>query len=147
MTVRLMLDTNTCSFIMRGVPQVLARLKAADAEGAVFLISAITYSELRDGALGVKATGKHVAMVEAFVERVDEVAPWDRAAVDHTALIRATLRRQGTPISPNDSAIAGHALSLGITLVANNTREFSRVAGLVLEDWATPADIPAPFPT
>ena len=45
------------------------------------------------------------------------------------------LRQAGTPIGPNDTAIAGHAISAGAILVTNNVREFERVPGLVLEDW------------
>ncbi|HAU8264853.1 TPA: type II toxin-antitoxin system VapC family toxin [Kluyvera intermedia] len=41
----------------------------------------------------------------------------------------------GTPIGPNDTAIAGHAIAAGVVLVTNNTREFERVPGLILEDW------------
>ena len=67
--------------------------------------------------------------------RLDGILPWDVAAVDHTALIRRELADLGTPIGANDTAIAGHARSLGLILVTNNTREFSRVAGLRLEDW------------
>ncbi|MHC9358681.1 PIN domain-containing protein, partial [Enterobacter ludwigii] len=48
---------------------------------------------------------------------------------------RVALRLAGTPIGPNDTAIAGHAIAAGAILVTNNTREFERVPGLVLEDW------------
>jgi len=73
--------------------------------------------------------------VDEFVKRLDSVLPWDKAAVDATASIRKVLAFAGTPISPNDAAIAGHALSTGAILVTNNTREFQRVQGLVFEDW------------
>ncbi len=59
----------------------------------------------------------------------------DRAAVDATTEIKVALRMAGTPIGPNDTAIAGHAIAAGAVLVTNNTREFERVPGLVLEDW------------
>ncbi len=132
-----MLDTNMCSFIMRGVPPVVERLMAVVGGGSRLVISAIVYSELRDGALGVKASAKHVQMVDDFVRRLDGILPWDAAAVEQTALIRARLRQQGSPIGPNDSAIAGHALSAGAVLATNNVRELARVPDLVLEDWAT----------
>ncbi|EKT0390563.1 VapC toxin family PIN domain ribonuclease, partial [Klebsiella pneumoniae] len=57
------------------------------------------------------------------------------AAVDATTDIRVALRFAGTPIGPNDTAIAGHAIAAGAVLVTNNVREFERVPGLVLEDW------------
>lgn len=55
--------------------------------------------------------------------------------MDATTDIKAALAAAGTPIGPNDTAIAGHAIAAGAVLVTNNTREFERVPGLVLEDW------------
>ncbi|WP_370641019.1 MULTISPECIES: PIN domain-containing protein [unclassified Pantoea] len=78
------------------------------------VVSAITYSEMR----------------------FDAILPWDRNAVDATTDLRVALRLAGTPIGPNDTAIAGHAIATGAILVTNNTREFERVPGLALEDWA-----------
>ncbi|MFV9372582.1 VapC toxin family PIN domain ribonuclease, partial [Raoultella ornithinolytica] len=56
-------------------------------------------------------------------------------AVDATTDIRVALRLAGTPIGPNDTAIAGHAIAASAVLVTNNVREFARVPGLMLEDW------------
>jgi tRNA(fMet)-specific endonuclease VapC len=78
-------------------------------------------------------------MVDAFIQRLDAILSWDAAAVDQTTQIRTALARLGTPIGNNDAAIAGHALAAGCVLVTNNTREFARVPGLVLEDWTQPA--------
>lgn len=66
---------------------------------------------------------------------MDAVLPWDRAAVDATKQIKVALRLAGTPIGPNDTAIAGHAIAAGAVLVTNNTGEFERVPSLTLEDW------------
>lgn len=132
-----MLDTNICSFIMRERPPlVLERLEQCIVAQGIIVVSAITYSEMRFGTIGPKASPRHAAMVDAFVQRLDGVLPWDASAVDETARIRAELGRLGTPIGHNDAAIAGHAIAAGCVLVTNNTREFSRVAGLRLEDWA-----------
>ncbi|MGE6459265.1 PIN domain-containing protein [Klebsiella quasipneumoniae] len=87
------------------------------------------------GATGPKASPRHVELVDAFCARLDAILPWDRAAVDATTEIKVALRMAGTPIGPNDTAIAGHAIAAGAVLVTNNTREFERVPGLVLEDW------------
>ncbi|EGG1053185.1 type II toxin-antitoxin system VapC family toxin [Escherichia coli] len=122
-----MLDTNICSFIMREQPEaVLKNLEQAVLRGHRIVVSAITYSEMRFGATGPKASPRHV----------HAILPWDRAAVDATTEVKVALRLAGTPIGPNDTAIAGHAIATGAILVTNNVREFERVPGLVLEDWA-----------
>jgi len=131
-----MLDTCICSFIMREQPEdVIRRLEQAVLRNHRIVVSAITYAEMRFGAIGKKASPRHGQLVDEFCARLDAIVPWDRAAVDATAVIKATLSAAGTPIGPNDTAIAGHAIAAGVILVTNNTREFSRVPGLVLEDW------------
>jgi tRNA(fMet)-specific endonuclease VapC len=132
---RYMLDTNICSLAMRAHEGVYQRLSQCQTDGDLTLISALVYSELRDGVLNPKASPKLGPLLEAFLERLDAVVPWDRDAADRTAAIRRSLRLAGTPIGLTDSAMAGHALALGATLVTNNTREFARVQGLALEDW------------
>jgi tRNA(fMet)-specific endonuclease VapC len=131
-----MLDTNICSFVMRERPiELLSRLQACvDAQERI-VVSAITYAEMRFGAVGKKASPKHAALVSAFVARLDGVLPWDAAAVDETTKIRVELAKLGTPVGDNDSAIAGHALSAGAVVVTNKVREFMRVPNLRYEDW------------
>lgn len=134
-----MLDTNICSFIMRERPEsVLRRLSQVVAKRHRVVVSAITYSELRFGAINPKASPRVVSMVDAFAQRLDAILPWDAQAVDETARLRVFLAAQGTPIGNNDAAIAGHALASGCVLVTNNSREFVRVPHLVIEDWARP---------
>ncbi len=132
-----MLDTNICSFIMREQPEaVIARLEQAVLRNHRIVVSAITYAEMRFGAIGKKASPRHALLVEAFCARLDAILSWDRAAVDATTIIKLELAALGTPIGPNDTAIAGHAIASNSILVTNNTREFERVKGLKLEDWA-----------
>ena len=131
-----MLDTNICSFIMREQPEaVIKRLEQAVLRNHRIVVSAITYAEMRFGTIGREASPRHGQLVGAFCARLDAVLPWDRAAVDATTAIKAALAAAGTPIGPNDTAIAGHAIAAGAILVTNNTREFERVPDLVLEDW------------
>lgn len=131
-----MLDTNICSFIMREQPEaVIRRLEQTVLHNHRIVVSAITYAEMRFGAIGKKASPRHVRLVDAFCSRLDAVLAWDRAAVDATTNIKAVLAAAGTPIGPNDTAIAGHAIAAGAILVTNNTREFERVTNLILEDW------------
>jgi tRNA(fMet)-specific endonuclease VapC len=132
-----MLDTNICSFIMREQPEaVIMRLEQAVLRNHRIVVSAITYAEMRFGAIGKKTSPRHALLVEAFCARLDAILSWDRAAVDATAEIKSELAASGTPIGPNDAAIAGHAVASGSILVTNNTREFAQVKGLKLEDWA-----------
>ena len=75
--------------------------------------------------------------VEQMVNAV-VLAPFDIAAAAEAARIRAALEATGKSIGPYDLLLAGHARCLGLTLVTNNTSEFSRVHGLSLENWQTP---------
>lgn len=136
MTKTYMLDTCICSFIMRERPEcVLRRLAFEVSQNNRIVISAITYAEMRYGQIGKKASPRHKTLVDEFVTRLDEVLPWDRNAVDATIEVKLSLTRTGLIIGDNDTAIAGHAIASGCTLVTNNLREFSRVEGLVYEDW------------
>jgi len=131
-----MLDTNICSFIMREQPEaVLMRLEQAVLRRDRIVVSAITYAEMRFGAIGKKASPRHAQLVEAFCARLDAILPWDRNAVDATTEIKAALTAAGNPIGPNDTAIAGHAIATSAILVTNNIKEFERVPGLTFEDW------------
>ncbi|QEU01861.1 type II toxin-antitoxin system VapC family toxin [Pseudomonas oryzihabitans] len=131
-----MLDTCICSFIMREHPAAVIRRLSAEVErGNRIVISAITYAEMRYGQIGKKASPKHKVLVDEFVRRLDAVIAWDLRAVDATVEVMRQLNAAGTPIGPNDTAIAGHAIAIGCTLVTNNVREFSRIPGLVYEDW------------
>ncbi|MQT13488.1 type II toxin-antitoxin system VapC family toxin [Rhizobiales bacterium Sp-1] len=137
MSVVYMLDTNICSFIMRERPTtVLEKLRDAVDRQDTIVISVITYYEMLLGTIGRQASPRHAALVEAFVARLSAVLPWDRAAAEDATRIRRDLASKGTPIGANDTMIAGHALAAGCVLVTNNMREFTRVVGLNVEDWA-----------
>ena len=131
-----MLDTNICSYIMRKHPiEVLDRLHSLAGKKHRIVISAITYSELRYGAIGKKASPKHNHIVDEFMQRVDSVIPWDKVSVEHSSDIKKHLSDRGTPISNNDIAIAGNAIANDCILVTNNSSEFSRIPELKLENW------------
>jgi tRNA(fMet)-specific endonuclease VapC len=138
MSMIYMLDTNICSFIMRErPPSVLDRLQQAVELQNSVAISVITYYEMLLGAIGKNASPRHARLIEAFVARLSAILPWDRVAAEEATRIRRDLSAKGTPIGGNDAMIAGHALAADCVLVTNNIREFSRVAGLHVEDWAT----------
>ena len=131
-----MLDTNICFFIMRERPLHLLKVLQAHVENKDrIVVSAITYAEMRFGAIGKKASPKHNIIVDEFMARIDSVLAWDQAAVEATTIVKKNLNDKGTPISANDTSIAGHAIASDCVLVTNNTREFKRVIGLHIEDW------------
>ena len=124
-----MLDTCICSYIMREQPEsVLRALQCEVSQMNQIVISAITYAEMRFGAIGKRASPKHNQMVDSFLVRLDGVLPWGREAVEATTRIKKMLGDAGTPIGVNDTAIAGHAIATGSILVTNNAREFERVS-------------------
>ena len=131
-----MLDTCICSFIMRERPEsVLERLALEVKNQNRIVISAVTYAEMRYGEIGKKASPKHAVLVNEFIRRLDAILPWDRHAVDATIVIKRQLTTTGSKIGENDMAIAGHAIAADCVLVTNNVGEFSRVDGLIYQDW------------
>jgi tRNA(fMet)-specific endonuclease VapC len=126
-----LLDTDTVSFALRGhggVAHEIARRRPSE-----LCVSAITLAELRFGAHRRRSRKIHAA-IDAFVSAV-QVAPFDDAAAEKFGAIGAALADAGVPIGQMDTLIAAHALSLGAILVTNNTKHFSKVAGLSLENW------------
>ena len=133
---RYMLDTDTCSYIMkRSVPAVLRRLQAVPVTD-VFM-SVITKSELLYGVEVSPRRAQDAGALAAFLPYV-EVLDFPDAAALHCAEIRADLKKRGALIGANDLLIAAHARCLGLTLVTNNTAEFERVKGLTTENWTQP---------
>jgi tRNA(fMet)-specific endonuclease VapC len=130
-----MLDTNICSFIIRGRSPTAEKRLVQLAPRHEIVISAIAHFELRKGAL-IRASAKLSKDISMFVERLAGVLPWDQEAAEEAARIHATLSTKGRLISLNDTMIAGHALATDSVLVTNNTHEFKRVRGLKIEDWA-----------
>lgn len=132
--MRYLLDTDTCIYVINHRPEsVLVQFLAHEEDGIG--ISSITASELY---FGVRKTGsaRNLAALERFLAPL-LVADYDLAAAQAYGQLRAQLERKGTPIGPFDMQIAAHALALGVTLVTNNLREFRRVPGLALENWAS----------
>jgi len=130
---RYMLDTDTCSSIMkRSNDAVLKRLQKVPVSDVC--ISVITKSELLFGVEVSRRRRQDEAALTAFLGYV-EVLDFPDVASLHYARIRAHLKRLGAMIGANDLFIAAHSRSLGLTLVTNNTREFGRVSKLAIENW------------
>ena len=134
---RYMLDTDTCSYIMkRSNDAVLKRLQQVPVGDVC--ISVIAKSELLFGVeLSPRRQQNEVAL-NAFLRYVEVLDFPDEASL-HYAKIRADLKTLGTMIGANDLFIAAHARSLGLMLVTNNTREFGRVRDLAIENWTLAA--------
>jgi len=126
-----MLDTDTVSFALRGVGAVATRL--AERKPSELCMSTVTLAELRFGA--AKRRSRRIERaIDSFVGGVD-VLPFDGAAADRFGIVATALAGGGVPIGQMDTLIAAHALSIGATLVTNNERHFSKVAGLKLDNW------------
>ena len=131
-----MLDTDTCSYIMkRSNEMVLTRLQAVPVTAVC--ISVITKSELLYGVEVSPRRTQDATALKAFLPHVEVLECPDDAAT-HSAQIRAALKNRGEMIGANDLFIAAHARSLGLRLVTNNTAEFGRVKGLTVENWTLP---------
>lgn len=125
------LDTNTLSYYMRGEGGVVERMQALTPRQII--LPAMVVYEVN---FGLRKAGRRTAL-EAFARMVQEAAvlDFDAESADHAARIRLHLEGKGTPISQADLLIAATARRHGCTLVTHNTREFSRVPDLRLEDW------------
>ncbi len=133
MTTRYMLDTDTCVYIARG-KQKKVQFRLAQVPFGAIAVSAATYGELAYGA--AKSKFSHLAeksLTDLLVNT--QILPIDDEVAAAYGKLRADLDRKGRIIGNNDLWIGAHALSLGLILVTNNTREFSRIEGLTLENW------------
>lgn len=130
--LRYMLDTNLCVRVLRDRPAGIRPRFNDNAEA--LSISTVVLMELLHGAAKSARPAENRRAVEDFAGRL-EVLPFDEAAADHAADIRADLERKGTPIGAYDLMIAGHARSRGLAIVTGNLGEFRRVEGLRCEDW------------
>jgi tRNA(fMet)-specific endonuclease VapC len=129
---RYMLDADTVSYALRGQGHVAARL--LEHQPSDICISAITLAELNFGA-NVKRSQKIRRAIRTFTKDV-AVVPFDEGSAERFGVVAAALSSRGQPIGVYDSLVAAQALSMELTVVTNNTRHFSRVPGLIVENWA-----------
>jgi tRNA(fMet)-specific endonuclease VapC len=129
-----MLDTNICIYAMKQKPEkVLQRFKQELNSG--ICISSITLAELEYGMKRSSDPARNEQALLRFLAPLT-VLPFGSAAASVYGEIRADLQSKGTPIGPLDMLIAGHAKAEELILVTNNVREFERVPGLEIENWA-----------
>lgn len=135
MTGPYLLDTNVISDNIRN-PRGTAARRAREAGNARLCTSIIVAAELRYGAAKARSP-QLTTKVAAVLEGLEVVAL--QPPVDEVyGQLRAELERNGNLIGPNDLLIAAQAVALGLTLVTDNEREFSRVPGLRIENWLRP---------
>ena len=128
------LDTNACIMHLRGRhPQLSGRWRQHRAEDLAIPLT--TYAELLVGAEKSSQPERVLHQIELLLE-AHEIVELTEEVAEHYARLRAELETRGTVIGSNDLWIAATALAHGATLVTNNTGEFSRVPGLVIEDWS-----------
>ena len=132
--MKFLLDTDTCIYALKQNPSVLKHLLAQSREDIA--VSVITEAELRTGAAKSTSAAKTLRLLENFLRPLEIVEFTSQDAASY-AQVRAKLERAGTPIGPLDTLIAAQAVARKLKLVSNNEGEFSWVAGLRIENWAS----------
>ncbi|GGR41790.1 PIN domain-containing protein [Deinococcus ruber] len=131
--MRYLLDTNTVSDFFRKHPTVLARLRQVPPGDLA--ISSVTVMEIEYGMERQPSARKKFGQIWEDFQSDVHVLTYNTQDAVHTGRVRAHLARLGTPIGPFDLQLAGTALARRLTVVTNNTDEFSRVPEVTLEDW------------
>lgn len=129
-----MLDTNICIYLIKQQPPTVIERFLSQPVGEIG-ISSITAAELAYGVSKSRRASKNRHALERFLAPL-EIVPFDQPAAWSYGRLRWQFEAKGTLIGSMDMLIAAHALSLGVRLVSNNLREFRRVPGLRLENWA-----------
>ncbi|MEE4296678.1 MAG: PIN domain-containing protein [Wenzhouxiangella sp.] len=132
---RYLLDTNILIAAIKGVSAVRSRLAQLDA--ADLVLSPVVLGELMVGVEKSRLKESNRAVLQGLMTSF-ECAPLDQLTAQRYGQVRAQLESEGRTIGGNDYWIAAQALTLDLTLVTDNTREFERVAGLKLENWLRP---------
>ena len=132
--MKYLLDTNICIYLIRKRPLHVLQRFSTYSVGEI-AISSITVAELQFGVQKSQYPAQSQRALEQFLIPLS-IVDFDHEAAVAYGGIRAALESLGTPIGPLDTLIAAHALSLNLTLVTNNTKEFSRVPHLKVDNWA-----------
>ena len=127
-----LLDTNTLIYFFKGMGNVSKVMLSKSPKDIA--IPAIALYELEVGIAKSNNPQKRKVQLESLISRIT-VLPFTSKEAEVSALIRAELENQGTPIGPLDTLIAGIAVSSNAVLVTHNTKEFNRVERLTIEDW------------
>lgn len=134
MSMTYMLDTNICIYAMKKKPEKVLQRFMMEMDGGL-CISSITLAELEYGVRHSSDPTKNEQSLLCFLAPLS-ILPFGASAASEYGEIRAFLQKNGTPIGSLDMLIAAHALAENLVLVTNNVREFERVMGLEIENWA-----------
>jgi len=134
--MKYLLDTNTCIELLRQPDSEIAR-RLLQTDPAEITLCAVVKAELLYGAERSQHRDANLKLLEEFFAQFISL-PFDDNAAEAYGRIRAQLAAAGAVIGPNDLMIASIALAHNLVLVTHNTREFSRVEGLQIEDWEAP---------
>lgn len=131
--MKYILDTNVCIHLLNGSKQNILK-KIEDIEIEDILIPSIVRYELFYGAYKSKYKEKSLHLLRNFLENFSTMI-FDENIAEIAGKIRADLDAKGTPIGPYDLIIAACAIHKNLTLITHNTKEFSRIDNLIIEDW------------
>lgn len=131
-----MLDTNTLIYLIKNKPPTVATRINSLGDDDALCMSFVTYAELLKGAEGSTRKAEVLRRLDSVTRQVPVLYPNGRSLCEHYAVQSTRLKAAGTPIGGNDLWIACHALAEAATLVTNNVREFERIQGLPLANWA-----------
>ncbi len=129
---RYMLDTNTCSYIIKGQSDSVNK-RLLELPMSSLCISAITEAELRRGVAKKPLAKRLSVLVEEFLLRIDTL-PWDKEVAHAYARLRTLCENEGKSLGAMDMLIAAHSYSVGTTLVTSD-KAFYKIDALELVDW------------
>ena len=131
--MKYLLDTNICIYIIKKKPQkVIQKLSKMNMDKVA--ISSITLSELEYGVQKSSNPDRNKIALSEFIVPIN-ILNYDDKAAQQYGVIRTELEKKGQIIGPLDLLIAAHALSVNLTLVTNNEKEFKRINSLKMENW------------
>ncbi len=128
-----LIDTNVCVMYLNGRAQLVCdRIVSIPTQDIA--VCSVVKAELFYGAMRSNNPARTLQRQQTFLDRYLSLPFNDQAAIIF-GQVRAQLADQGTPIGAYDLQIAAIALANNLRLVTHNTREFSRIPKLQLEDW------------
>ena len=132
--MKYLLDTNICIYVINEKPKKVLR-KFERYPVHEFAISSITHAELQYGVAKSKHKNRNQEALDGFLLPLTILPFHGKRLVERYGNLRIFLESKGKTIGPLDTLIAAHALSLDLTIISNNIKEFSRIPNLKCENW------------